>query len=60
MLVLSRAKNETIRIGDDITITVYRIGPKEVRLGIEAPKDMPIVRTELDARGVHAPVEQGR
>lgn len=47
MLVLSRKPGERILIGNDITITVVRIGPNTVRLGIEAPRDMNIVREEL-------------
>ena len=47
MLVLSRKSNEQILIGDDIVITVIRIGENTVRIGIEAPKDVPIVRAEL-------------
>lgn len=47
MLVLSRKPGETIRIGNDITIMVVRIGPNTVRIGIEAPREMDIVREEL-------------
>ncbi|HBN75575.1 MULTISPECIES: carbon storage regulator [Rubinisphaera] len=47
MLVLSRKSGEKIRIGDDVAITVVRIGPNTVRLGIEAPRDMSILREEL-------------
>lgn len=47
MLVLSRKKNEVIRIGDEITITIVRIGPNTVRLGIDAPEHVNIVREEL-------------
>jgi carbon storage regulator len=47
MLVLSRKPMERIQIGDDIFITVIRIGPNTVRLGIEAPAELNIVRTEL-------------
>lgn len=47
MLVLSRKPGERILIGDDIALTVVRIGPNTVRLGIEAPRDMNIVREEL-------------
>lgn len=47
MLVLSRKTSERILIGDDIAITVVRIGPNSVRIGIEAPKTMNIVREEL-------------
>lgn len=47
MLVLSRKAGERILIGDDVSITVVRIGPHSVRIGIEAPKTMNIVREEL-------------
>ena len=47
MLVLSRKTSERIRIGDDVAITIVRIGPNSVRIGIEAPKSMNIVREEL-------------
>lgn len=47
MLVLSRKAGERILIGDDVAITVVRIGPNSVRVGIEAPKSMNIVREEL-------------
>lgn len=49
MLVLSRKPGEKIRIGDDITITIVRIGPATVRLGIDAPRELNIVRDELVA-----------
>lgn len=47
MLVLSRKTSERILIGDDIAITIVRIGPNSVRIGIEAPRTMNIVREEL-------------
>ncbi|MCX7418817.1 MAG: carbon storage regulator [Planctomycetia bacterium] len=47
MLVLSRKVGERVLVGDNVVITVVRIGPNAVRLGIEAPKDMNIVREEL-------------
>ena len=47
MLVLTRKYQEKIRIGDNITITVLRTKGKAVRLGIEAPTDVPVVRGEL-------------
>lgn len=47
MLVLSRKKNESIVIRDDITVTVIEIRGDKVRLGVEAPKDVPIHRNEV-------------
>lgn len=50
MLVLSRKPKESILIGGNIRITVVRTGEGRTRLGIEAPKDIPIVRNELEER----------
>jgi carbon storage regulator len=47
MLVLSRKPGEKILIGDKISITVVRIAPGIVRIGVEAPDDLPILREEL-------------
>ncbi len=47
MLILSRKAGERILIGEQIVVTTVRIGPNTVRLGIDAPKDMNIVREEL-------------
>ena len=47
MLVLSRKKNESIVINDNIVITVVEIRGDKVRLGIEAPKDVPVHRQEV-------------
>ncbi len=47
MLVLSRKKNESIVINDDITIVVVEIRGDKVRLGVEAPKDVPVHRREV-------------
>lgn len=52
MLVLSRKPGERIMIGDNVTITVVRIGPNNVRLGIDAPREMNIVREELCGRPI--------
>jgi carbon storage regulator len=49
MLVLSRKKNESIIIDDHITITVVEIRGDKVRLGIQAPKEIPIHRSEIRA-----------
>lgn len=47
MLVLNRKRTEQIQIGDDIVITVLEISRNRVRLGIAAPVDVPVLRTEL-------------
>ncbi len=47
MLVLSRKRQESIRIRDDIVVTVLAIQGNKVRLGIEAPKETHVLRTEL-------------
>lgn len=47
MLVLSRRANERIQIGDEVTVTVVRIAEGVVRLGIEAPDHVTVVRREL-------------
>ena len=47
MLVLSRKKNESIVIDNDITIVVVDIRGDKVRLGIEAPKEVPVHRREV-------------
>jgi carbon storage regulator len=47
MLVLSRKKNESIVINDDITVMVIEIKGSSVRLGIEAPKEVPVHRREV-------------
>ena len=49
MLVLTRKQNETIKIGDDIVVNVLRIKGNTVRLGIDAPKNIRVVRGELPA-----------
>ena len=50
MLVLTRKSNESIRRGDDITITVVEVKGNSVRLGIEAPAGLRIYRKELYER----------
>ena len=47
MLVLSRKAGERILIGEDVIINIVRIGPNTVKIGIDAPKSVSIVREEL-------------
>jgi len=60
MLVLSRKKNESIVINNDITITVVEIRGDKVRLGIVAPKEVPVHRQEVyeAIHGKPPPVEE--
>jgi carbon storage regulator len=64
MLVLSRKKNESIVVNDTIVITVVEIRGDKVRLGIEAPREVPIHRSEVHAAiaaqsaGAQVPAEQ--
>lgn len=47
MLVLSRHAGETIHIGDDVTVTVIDIRGDKCRLGVEAPRDVAVDRSEV-------------
>ena len=47
MLVLSRHRDESIMIGDDVVVTIVDIRGDKVRLGIEAPNDSPVHRQEV-------------
>lgn len=47
MLVLSRKEAERIRLGDSIVLTIVRVSGDKVRLGIEAPPDVVVLREEL-------------
>ncbi len=49
MLVLSRKKNESIVINDEIVITVVEVRGDKVRLGIQAPREVPVHRSEVHA-----------
>jgi carbon storage regulator len=48
MLVLSRRERQRIRLGDSIVVTVVRVSGDKVRLGIEAPADVLVLRDELE------------
>lgn len=48
MLVLSRKESERIRLGDSIVLTIIRVSGDKVRVGIEAPADMLVLREELE------------
>jgi carbon storage regulator len=50
MLVLSRRESERIKLGNSITLTVIRVSGDRVRLGIEAPADIVVLREELQTQ----------
>ena len=50
MLVLTRKGGESVKIGDDITVTVLEDRGRQVRIGIDAPKEVPVHREEVHAR----------
>ena len=52
MLVLSRKESEKIRLGEDVVLTIVRVSGDRVRLGIQAPSDMLILREELDPENI--------
>ena len=47
MLVLTRKPNQSIMIGDDIEVSVLSVVGEKVRIGIHAPQDIPVFRTEI-------------
>jgi carbon storage regulator len=55
MLVLSRRESERIKLGDSIVLTVVKVAGDRVRLGIEAPMDVLILRGELEPRSAKPP-----
>jgi carbon storage regulator len=58
MLVLSRKLGEKIVIGDNIVVTVVKIDRNQIRIGIEAPSDIPVYREEIVPQRLPASVER--
>ena len=50
MLILSRKESECIHLGDDIIVTVVRVNGDKVRIGVQAPPHVKILRTELELK----------
>ena len=57
MLVLTRKTDETIKIGEDVEITVIRVRGNSVRIGIKAPKEIRVTRGELDSKPRQQPAD---
>jgi carbon storage regulator len=53
MLVLTRRQRESLKIGDDVTITILAVNSNQVRVGIDAPKSVEVHRQEIYER-IHA------
>jgi carbon storage regulator len=47
MLILTRRMNETLMVGDEVTVTVLGIKGNQVRIGVDAPRDVPVHRQEI-------------
>jgi carbon storage regulator len=58
MLVLTRKSNQSIMIGDDIQVSVLSIAGEKVRIGIQAPKEIPVFRTEIYVE-IHSEEDEG-
>jgi carbon storage regulator len=50
MLILTRREGESVRIGADVTVTVLRVKGSQVRIGVNAPKDVAVQREEIAER----------
>ncbi len=48
MLILSRRESESIHLGDDIVLTIVRVSGEKVRIGIQAPPHIKVLRNELE------------
>ncbi|HTM56335.1 MAG TPA: carbon storage regulator [Pirellulales bacterium] len=55
MLVLSRRERQRIKLGDSIVVTIVRVAGDRVRIGIEAPPEVLVLRDELEPRVVGQP-----
>jgi carbon storage regulator len=58
VLVLTRKANQSIMIGDDIEVSVLSVMGEKVRIGIQAPQEIPVFRTEIYLE-IHSEEEQG-
>jgi carbon storage regulator len=59
LLILTRRTGETLNIGDNVQVTVLGIKGNQVRIGINAPKDVPVHREEIYEKIRHEDFEDG-
>lgn len=57
MLILSRRETESICLGDDIVLTIVSLGNDKVRIGVQAPPGVRILRTELEVETTTLPIQ---
>ncbi len=55
MLILSRRESESVHLGDDIVLTIVRVSGEKVRIGIQAPPHIKVLRNELELEDTKAP-----
>ena len=58
MLILTRRVGETLMIGDNVSVTVLRVKGNQVRLGVNAPKDVSVHREEIYEKIRHEDIEE--
>ncbi len=55
MLILSRRESESVHLGDDIVLTIVRVSGEKVRIGIQAPSHIKVLRNELEIEDTSVP-----
>ena len=55
MLILSRRESESVHLGDDIVLTIVRVSGEKVRIGIQAPPHIKVLRNELEIEDPSSP-----
>jgi len=58
MLILTRRVGETVMVGNDVSVTIVGVRGNQIRIGINAPKHVPVHRKEVYERIQHEPLPQ--